>query len=93
MANSAMKRTIEDIEAAYSPDILMFDMPPMLVTDDNLAFFDKVDCALLVAAAESTTVQQVDICERDLATQTSLLGVILNKCRYMDTSGYDYTGY
>lgn len=93
MASSAMKRVIEEIEATYRPDILMFDMPPMLVTDDNLAFFDKVDCALLVAAAESTTVAQVDICERDLAAQTSLLGVILNKCRYMDASGYDYAAY
>lgn len=93
MSGSAMKRTIEEIEATYQPDVVMFDMPPMLVTDDNLAFFDKVDCALLVAAAESTTVAQVDICERDLATQTSLLGVILNKCRYIDTHSYDYTGY
>jgi protein-tyrosine kinase len=93
MASSAMKRTIEKIEATFEPDIMMFDMPPMLVTDDNLAFFDKVDCALLVAAAESTTVQQVDVCERDLATQTSLLGVILNKCRYGSADGYDYAGY
>lgn len=93
MASSAMKRTIERIEATFDPDVLLFDMPPMLVTDDNLAFFDKVDCALLVAAAESTTIQQVDVCERDLATQTSLLGVILNKCRYIDASGYDYAGY
>ena len=84
MASSAMKRLIEEIEATYRPDVVMFDMPPMLVTDDNLAFFDKVDCALLVAAAESTTVAQVDVCERDLATQTSLLGVILNKCRYIE---------
>lgn len=91
MASSAMKRVIEEIEATYRPDVVMFDMPPMLVTDDNLAFFDKVDCALLVAAAESTTVAQVDICERDLAKQTSLLGVILNKCRYMDVHSYDYT--
>jgi Mrp family chromosome partitioning ATPase len=93
MASSAIKRVIAEIEATYQPDIMMFDMPPMLVTDDNLAFFDKVDCALLVAAAESTTIQQVDVCERDLATQTSLLGVILNKCRYMDAAGYDYAYY
>ncbi len=93
MASSGMKRLIEEIEATFQPDIVMFDMPPMLVTDDNLAFFDKADCALLVAAAESTTVAQVDVCERDLASQTSLLGVILNKCRYMDASGYGYDGY
>lgn len=93
MASSAIKHLIDEIEATYAPDVMMFDMPPMLVNDDNLAFFDKIDCALLVAAAESTTVAQVDVCERDLATQTALLGVILNKCRYVDASSYDYASY
>ena len=33
----------------------------------------------------------MDICERDLASQTNVLGVVLNKCRYTDSSyGYGY---
>ena len=90
LASSATVSTIEQIEAIYRPDVIMFDMPPMLVTDDNLAFLDNVDCALLVAAAESTTVAQVDVCERDIAAQTNFLGVILNKCRYHSSAGYEY---
>ena len=93
LASSTTLSVIEDIEATYRPDVIMFDMPPMLVTDDNLAFLDKVDCASLVAAAESTTVAQVDVCERDLAAQTNFLGVILNKCRYIGNAGYEYSGY
>ena len=77
----------------YDPTVILFDMPPMLVSDDAIGIAAQVDCVLLIAAAESTTVQDVDVCERDLAAQTNVLGVILNKCRYLDRSyGYSYYG-
>jgi Mrp family chromosome partitioning ATPase len=79
------------IEARYDPSVVIFDMPPMLVGDDALAFIGHVDCALLVAAAETTTTDEVDTCERDLASHTNVLGVVLNKCRYPDRRyGYSY---
>lgn len=79
------------ITAAYDPTVMIFDMPPMQAGDDVMAFASRVDCVLLVAAAEETTIKQVDACERDLATQTNMLGVILNKCRYMtDEGNYGY---
>lgn len=79
------------IEASYDPSVVIFDMPPMLVGDDALAFIGHVDCVLLVAAAEATTVEEVDTCERDLAAHTNVLGVVLNKCRYPDRRyGYSY---
>ena len=56
-----------------------------------LAFAGKVDCVLLVAAAESTSIAEIDRCERELAAQTNVLGVVLNKCRYTEPSyGYGY---
>jgi Mrp family chromosome partitioning ATPase len=79
------------IEAAYDPSVVIFDMPPMLVGDDALAFIGHVDCVFLVAAAEATTTDEVDTCERDLAAHTNVLGVILNKCRYPERRyGYSY---
>jgi len=63
----------------------------MLVTDDMMAFAGEVDCVLLVAAAEASTIKEVDTCERELAAQTNVLGVVLNKCRYTDRgAGYGY---
>jgi len=88
-----VSQVLADIEAWYEPTLTIFDMPPMLVSDDAMAFVGKVDCVLLVAAAETTTIQEVDVCERDLASQTNVLGVVLNKCRYMDRKyGYSYYG-
>ena len=79
------------IEARYQPDIVLFDMPPMLASDDTMAFVGQVDAVLLVAAAEATTIKEIDACERELATQTNVMGVVLNKCRYMGQEyGYGY---
>jgi Mrp family chromosome partitioning ATPase len=78
------------LQAAFRPDILIYDLPPMLVNDDVLAFLPHVDCVLLVAAAERSRLDEIDKCEQDLADQTNVLGVILNKCRY---PGEDYGYY
>lgn len=81
------------IEAEFAPDVMLFDMPPMLEIDDMMAFARHVDCVLLVAGAESTTIKEIDMCETELASQTNVMGVILNKCRYMGPEyGYGYYG-
>lgn len=84
---------LDRIEAQYAPDIMLFDLAPMLVADDTIGFLDQVDCALLVAAAERSTLEEVGKCSADLAARTNPLGVVLNKCRYRDTAesyGYGY---
>jgi len=80
---------LAEIEARYAPTVMIFDLPPLLVNDDALAFLGHVDAALIVAAGERTTIKEVDRAEREVASQTKVLGVILNSCRYMDgTDGY-----
>ena len=43
----------------------------------------NVDCAILVLEAEETTAEQANACEIELSEATPLLGVVLNKCRYL----------
>ncbi|MEP3331366.1 CpsD/CapB family tyrosine-protein kinase [Sedimentitalea sp.] len=85
-------RVIDDIEARYEPDLIIFDMPPMLVADDTLAFLDQIDCALLIGAAEDTTVDEIGQCKQDIEARTNVMGVVLNKCRYLDNTE-DYESY
>jgi len=86
-----LPKVLAEIEATYEPDMVIMDMPPMLVSEDMVAFLGHVDCVLLVAAAEATTIKQIDMCERELAAQTNVMGVVLNKCRYMEAEyGYGY---
>ena len=80
---------LEAIEASYAPTVMLFELPPLLSSDDAMAFLGHMDCALIVAAAERNSTQEVDRCERDVASQTTVLGVVLNRCRYMERSdGY-----
>ena len=93
LAGPTVAAALSDIESRYDPTLMIVDMPPMLVSDDVMAFAGQVDCVLLVAAAESSTIKEIDACERDLAAQTNVLGVVLNKCRYTERSaGYGAYG-
>jgi Mrp family chromosome partitioning ATPase len=93
LASQGVGEKLAELDRLYAADLTIFDMTPMLVSDDTIAFLHNVDCTLLVAAAGVTTTAQIDRCERALAEQTNVLGVVLNKCRYMapdENYGYDY---
>jgi Mrp family chromosome partitioning ATPase len=84
---------MDAIEAEYDPAVIFCDLPPVFASDDAMAVMGHMDAALILAAAESTTVKEIDRCEREIAGQTNVIGVILNKCRYMEQDfGYDYYG-
>lgn len=84
---------LAQIEADYQPHAMIFDMPPVLVNDDTMAFMQHVDCVLIIAAAERSTVAEIDRCERDLASQTNVLGVVLNKCHFTPSEYGSYGKY
>jgi Mrp family chromosome partitioning ATPase len=73
---------IPAMREALGLDLVIFDLPPMLETDDVLSVLPAVDCVLLVAGANQTTMSEIDVCERDLAEQGKFLGLVLNKCRF-----------
>lgn len=75
---------IDELETRLRPDVVLFDMSPLLVSDDALAYLDQVDCALMVAAAEESTVAEIEKCGAELGKRTQVLGVVLNKCRFME---------
>lgn len=84
---------LDQITADYDPDIMLFDMPPLMASDDNFGFLQNVDAAMIMVAAEQTSMGQIDVAERQVAELTNVMGIVLNKCRY--TSGahgheYDY---
>lgn len=70
------------LKEQYQPDVILVDLPPMMSTDDVMSFLPNLDCMLLVAAAGDSTVDQIDECEHQLAEQSNVAGVILNKFRY-----------
>ncbi len=77
-------RVIDRMEQRFAPDVMLFDMPPMLLADDTLGFIDQIDCVLLVAAAGSSSMAEIARCSDELKARCNFLGVVLNKCRYLD---------
>lgn len=75
---------IDEIEATYQPDVMIFDLPSMLVNDDTRAFLKNVDCALIVLRANKTRFRQFDVSEREIAEQTNVVGVVLNAFTFSD---------
>lgn len=73
---------LDRIEAEFQPDLMIFDLPSVLVNDDTRAFLTNADCALLVVRADATHYSQFDAAEREVAEQTNVLGVVLNAYRY-----------
>lgn len=80
---------LKELERDYRPDLMIFDVPPMFVNDDAAAVFSHVDCVLIVADAERSTVPDLDRCEKEVADHTNVLGMVLNKCRFPE-QGYGY---
>jgi Mrp family chromosome partitioning ATPase len=69
---------IDKIERDFDPDLLIFDLPSVLLNDDTRAFLKHADCALIVIRANQTRYAQFDTCEREIGEQTNVLGVVLN---------------
>lgn len=60
-------------------DLAIFDLSPVLGTDEGLAGLPAMDAVLLVADGKNGTGRQITDCQRLLADMPPLLGVVLNK--------------
>jgi Mrp family chromosome partitioning ATPase len=70
---------LDAMQVALEPDVVLFDLPPILCCDDAIAFFPQVDGVLLVAGGGITRTEEIRHCERLLGDRHPLLGVILNR--------------
>ena len=80
---------LDQIQRDYAPELMLFDLPPVLVSDETRGFLKQVDAVLIVAGAEHSTVQQIDDVEREVAQYSNVAGIVLNKCHFME-EGYGY---
>lgn len=82
--------TLDGMVDALDPEVVLFDLPPVLVSDDVLGFLPQVDAVLLVADATQTTAGDIRTCERLLEGRAPLLGVVLNRSQDVGVSRYRY---
>lgn len=84
---------LSEIQQDFDPDITIFDLPPMYAAEDTRGFLKNTDCVMIVARSEHTRTSQLDQCEREVAEQTNVLGVILNNCRHATADDQYYGDY
>jgi Mrp family chromosome partitioning ATPase len=69
---------VRELRGRYRNRIVLFDMPPLLATDDALSFLPFVDCVLLVVQEGKT--KSADVAESlELIGPERLLGSVINK--------------
>lgn len=73
--------SLDQMVTALRPDVVLYDLPPILEYDDMAAFLPRVDGVLLVVDGTKTVASQIAACEKILDGQTQLLGIILNRAR------------
>ena len=76
MGSHAMSKLLQDLRRDYQ--IIVLDLPPMLLSDDVIALAPQLDCVLLVAAIGLSKVSEVEDCIRHLQP-SQLLRVVANK--------------
>jgi protein-tyrosine kinase len=72
------------------PEVVVYDLPPVLVSDDVIGFAPQVDAVLLVADGTQTTADEIKACERLFEGRVPLLGVVLNRAQDVRTARYRY---
>ena len=75
-------KKLDSIQTFYEPDVMIFDLPSVLVNDDSRAFLKNADCALIVVRADVTYYNEFETCHREVAEHTNVLGVVLNGYRH-----------
>jgi len=90
LSGPLMKQLLAWIRQQSDRTIVIFDMPPVLVDDDVLAFCPEVDAVLLVVSQGKTDRLALEKAESLLA-ETNMLGVVLNRCN--ERSGDSTYGY
>jgi len=81
--------TLNRMNAVLDPDVVLYDLPPILEYDDLAAFLPQVDGVLLVSDGTRSLARHIAKCERILEGQTQVLGVILNRARRQGRNEYD----
>jgi hypothetical protein len=88
LSSSKVSDLIKDLREHYKSRIVIFDLPPLLVTDDAIALLPQIDCVLMVVANGMTTKREIEDSLRLLPT-ANFIGTVLNKAE-VDQKSYYY---
>lgn len=84
-----MTSLVDELKTRYQSRIVLFDLPPLLTSDDALLFMPHFDAALLVIEDGKTTPDEVRQ-SLSILDQTNLVGTVLNKVKGAELPQYKH---
>lgn len=72
---------INEVQEMLDPDIMLFDLPPVLSSEAVTALGSQLDCILMVVSGDRSKASDIAEAERLIAETNPLLGVVMNKSR------------
>ena len=78
LSSIKMTNLVADLKSQYDSRMIIFDMPPILQTDDVLLASNHIDCALLVLEDGKNKESEI-VKSTQLLAGNHLLGTVLNK--------------
>jgi protein-tyrosine kinase len=87
LRSARMADFINALEAQTPRRIIILDMPPVMVSDDVLAFAPRVDAFLLVAS-QGITARRTLANAKEVLSELNVLGVVLNRSTEANDSPY-----
>jgi protein-tyrosine kinase len=89
LASEAARRLVAELKTRYADRMVLFDLPPVLGSDDALSFVPLVDAVLLVIAEGQTRIEDVQRCF-ELLKNRPVIGTVLNRSRAGGSARYAY---
>ncbi len=84
-----MTSLVQELKSKYQSRIILFDLPPLLSSDDAQLFMSHYDAALLIIEDGKTTPEEVQH-SLGILEATNLAGMVLNKTRSSEERKYQY---
>ena len=88
-SSKRMSDLIKDLRERYESRIVIFDLPPVLVTDDAITLLPQLDCVLMVVANGMSTRREIEDSIR-LLPAAKLVGTVFNKAEIEPKAYYYY---
>ncbi len=80
LSSPKMVALVNELKVKYDSRIILFDMPPLLASDDTMLFMPNFDAALLVVEDGKTNPEDIRR-SIQILEETELMGIVLNKSK------------
>lgn len=87
LSSPRMMQLLDRLRGAAEYRVIIYDMPPMMMSDDVLVFSGQADAVLLVVSEGQTERGTVEKA-KEVMSEMSVLGVVLNRSMESNEAGY-----